>query len=384
MGGVDDRAGGGGALAPAGGKNPGEPVSTSRGRSAPPARRCGGRWRRCSGRRATVEVEFSRGWVDYGLRRVPMLRRSAQSRARRRSPTTARALGMSGPLSVRMVSGLARRSGPESRDLPAVDAEADVIDRHEVAEAPGEASTSTAGSLGHRASPHHRAGRPPSQTRPRSRPRSPACVLQPQLDFSRRRDSTPASVGAAAPPRPAHPRPRPPAALPSAEPNAPPHPQQRCPRPLVAGHDLDQPLGMSRHQLLGRPRDHEAPAVDDAQARAALGLLRVGRGHDDGDALGGEAVDDAPQVAPRDRIDTAGGLVEQQHLGAVDQRADQGDSASCRRKVARQPRWLGHRWRAAARRRSAMPARDAQDRSAKYAMFSATVRSPCSAKVWGR
>jgi hypothetical protein len=61
--------------------------------------------------------------------------------------------------------------------------------------------------------------------------------------------------------------------------------------------------------------------VQQRHAVEALGLVEVRSRDDGGDAVGDPLVDDAPQLAARHRVDTEGGLVEQQQLGLVDQRA---------------------------------------------------------------
>ena len=80
----------------------------------------------------------------------------------------------------------------------------------------------------------------------------------------------------------------------------------------------------------------QRPSWRSAEPIAALGLVEIGGGDDDGDAFLAQVVEDAPEVAARDRIDAGGRLVEQQHLRRVDQRAGEARvSASCRRTTAR-------------------------------------------------
>ena len=61
--------------------------------------------------------------------------------------------------------------------------------------------------------------------------------------------------------------------------------------------------------------------TQEAEPGAALGFVEIGGGDDDGDALAAQPVENAPEVAPRHRIDAGGRLVEQQDFGRVDERA---------------------------------------------------------------
>src|ERR1700722_9189179 len=58
---------------------------------------------------------------------------------------------------------------------------------------------------------------------------------------------------------------------------------------------------------------------------ASLGLVEVGGGVDDGDALADERIEHRPEFAARNRIDAVGRLVEQQHARGVYQRANQAE-----------------------------------------------------------
>ncbi len=61
--------------------------------------------------------------------------------------------------------------------------------------------------------------------------------------------------------------------------------------------------------------------MEEGHAVAALGLVEVRRGHDNGRPPGGEIVEEAPEVAPGHGIDARRGLVEQQHARRVHERA---------------------------------------------------------------
>ena len=63
--------------------------------------------------------------------------------------------------------------------------------------------------------------------------------------------------------------------------------------------------------------------VHQRHARAALGLVEVRGAHQDGDAALEEVREQLPELAPAHRIDAGGGLVEQDQIGLVDQRARQ-------------------------------------------------------------
>ena len=67
----------------------------------------------------------------------------------------------------------------------------------------------------------------------------------------------------------------------------------------------------------------DAALAHQRDARAALGFVEVGRGHDDRDALRQELGEQAPEFAARHRVDAGGRLVEQDDLRLVDQRARQ-------------------------------------------------------------
>ncbi len=69
------------------------------------------------------------------------------------------------------------------------------------------------------------------------------------------------------------------------------------------------------------PRGHDPPAVHDRQApREPVGLLEVVGGEQDREALlGGEVGDLLPHVRARLGVEAGGGLVEEQHLRAVDE-----------------------------------------------------------------
>ena len=63
--------------------------------------------------------------------------------------------------------------------------------------------------------------------------------------------------------------------------------------------------------------------MHQGHAMASLGLIEIGGGVDDSDALAGQVVEHRPEFAARQRIDAVGRLIEQQQLGRVDQCANQ-------------------------------------------------------------
>ena len=78
--------------------------------------------------------------------------------------------------------------------------------------------------------------------------------------------------------------------------------------------------------LLGRADREQLAAEDERQPVAALGLVHVVRGHEHGRALVRDAVDLIPELAPADRVDARGRLVEEQQRRLVDRRAGQRDA----------------------------------------------------------
>ena len=88
--------------------------------------------------------------------------------------------------------------------------------------------------------------------------------------------------------------------------------------------------GVERADELEGSAEREHPAVIEDRDPVAelLGLLEVVRRHDDGPALGTDPFDDVPEVAPRLRVETRGGLVEEDDLGIVRQRARERESLS--------------------------------------------------------
>ena len=68
----------------------------------------------------------------------------------------------------------------------------------------------------------------------------------------------------------------------------------------------------------------DPPLVDQADAVTALRLVQVGGGHQDRDGLAGKAGQHVPELATGHRIHPRGGLIQQQHLGPVDQGAAEG------------------------------------------------------------
>jgi hypothetical protein len=71
-------------------------------------------------------------------------------------------------------------------------------------------------------------------------------------------------------------------------------------------------------QHLARVLDHDAVAV--------LGFFHEVRGDDDGGAAFGQRRDAAPELAARQRVGAAGGLVQEQDLGLVQQAGGHGQA----------------------------------------------------------
>src|SRR5574337_164013 len=73
----------------------------------------------------------------------------------------------------------------------------------------------------------------------------------------------------------------------------------------------------------GRIAEEEFAFIEQRHAVAALCFIQVGSRREDRDALGYQLIEDAPEIPPRNRIHPSGWLIEQDHLGAVNQRAHQ-------------------------------------------------------------
>ncbi len=71
--------------------------------------------------------------------------------------------------------------------------------------------------------------------------------------------------------------------------------------------------------FLGRAAREQFAEGDVRQAVAALRLVHVVRGDQEGQALGGEPVDLLPEIAARLRVHAGGRLVEQKQFRLVDQ-----------------------------------------------------------------
>ena len=96
----------------------------------------------------------------------------------------------------------------------------------------------------------------------------------------------------------------------------------------VASLDFEPPRvvrvdGGQRLQLVRRAGDQQLREIDIADLAAALGLVHVVGGDEQRDALGRELEEQVPQLAPRDRIDARGRLVEEDHPGLVHERGAQ-------------------------------------------------------------
>ena len=78
-------------------------------------------------------------------------------------------------------------------------------------------------------------------------------------------------------------------------------------------------------QFFGPVAEEHASLVQEPDAMAPLGFVEIGGRGENGDAFGEQGIENSPEVATRHRIDAVGRLVEQDHLGSVNQRADQAE-----------------------------------------------------------
>ena len=98
-------------------------------------------------------------------------------------------------------------------------------------------------------------------------------------------------------------------------------------------------VGLAFHDFRGRTAD-ELALVHQADAVAALGFVQVGGGHEDGDSIFQELVENRPEIAARDRVHAVGGLVQKEDLGAVQQGAHERQLLfHAAGKLARPGRW---------------------------------------------
>ena len=80
--------------------------------------------------------------------------------------------------------------------------------------------------------------------------------------------------------------------------------------------------------------------MDQRDAMAALGLVEIVRRDEDGDALLRQRVDQPPELPPRQRIDAAGRLVEEEDRRLVqDGAAERQALAPAAREIARERRF---------------------------------------------
>jgi hypothetical protein len=73
----------------------------------------------------------------------------------------------------------------------------------------------------------------------------------------------------------------------------------------------------------GAARRDDTPVVEVDDLVTALDLVEIRAGQQDGRASGVEVVEEIPELEPRQRVDTGGGLVEQQDRWPVQERADE-------------------------------------------------------------
>ena len=87
----------------------------------------------------------------------------------------------------------------------------------------------------------------------------------------------------------------------------------------IIGADLqDRPLHQPA-QAVGPVAGEEPSLVDEAYPVAAVRLVEIGGGDEDGDTFPEELVEDAPEVAARHRVDAVGWLVEEEDLRRVNE-----------------------------------------------------------------
>ena len=89
------------------------------------------------------------------------------------------------------------------------------------------------------------------------------------------------------------------------------------------GGDCDDFARHQRFQRLGRVAIEHLARTQETQPGAAFGFVEIGRRNDDRDALASQSVENAPEIAARDRIDAGGRLIEQQNLRRMYERAGQ-------------------------------------------------------------
>ncbi len=102
-------------------------------------------------------------------------------------------------------------------------------------------------------------------------------------------------------------------------------PERRRRRPRPVGTHLEEDAVDQPLQAMRSVDGEQAALVQQAHPRGPLGLVQVGGRDHDGHALLEELVEDAPEVAPRHRVDAVGRLVEEEHSRRVDQGAGQAE-----------------------------------------------------------
>src|SRR5574340_443298 len=91
----------------------------------------------------------------------------------------------------------------------------------------------------------------------------------------------------------------------------------------LRGFQFQQQAGNALFQFLRGIALDQAAAMHQTDAGAALRFVEIGGGNKDRHAFLEHGVVDAPEIAPRHRIDAVGGFVEKQDFRLVDQRARQ-------------------------------------------------------------
>ena len=78
-------------------------------------------------------------------------------------------------------------------------------------------------------------------------------------------------------------------------------------------------------QCLGTIAEEHPALVQEPNSMAAFGLVEIGSGGENGDALGEKRIENLPEIAARDRIDSVCRLIEQNHARRMNQRADKAE-----------------------------------------------------------